>query len=274
MKRGWGAVDLLDESAELVSRASPWMAALWLTAMPARFALAWLAARVLQLGPKAHEHGAHLLHLAYAALGLWLLSLYGRQVWVRACRQALEGAPPRGPAGWRVPPRELAGAVVAALFVELAFWLSSFTVLVPIAMLPAAALAAAAAPRGGPGFFKPLVEMARGAGSFWTLTFLMFLMLLALFLAMLNLMVLFSLAAWVAQPVLGIEGAAWPVVLSGTNRLFVIVLVAGATLLVEPFWLAAMTVHVEKVRAASSGEDLRRWFAELRARGSIDQGAA
>jgi hypothetical protein len=258
----------------LVSRASPWLGALWLTAMPARFALALLVARLLQLGPKAHEHGAYLIALSYAALGLWLVSLYGRQVWVRACRQALEGTAPRGAAGWRVPLRELAGASVAALFVELFFWLASFTVLVPIAMLPAAALAATAAPRAGPGVVKPLGEMARSAGSLWTLSFLMSLMLLGLLLAMLNLGVLFSLAAWVAQPLLGIEAAAWPAVLSGQNPLFVIVLAAGATLLVEPFWLAAMTVHVEKVRATSSGEDLRRAFAELRARDSMGGRAA
>jgi hypothetical protein len=265
-RRRSSAVALYDEASDLVGRAAPWVAVLWLSAMPARFALALFAVRLAQLGGDAREHGTLLLHLAYAALLLWLPSLWGRQVYVRACRRSLEGDDPAGLRGLRVPAGELAAAVVAALLVELLFWFTSLSLVLPLALLPLAALAAVAAPRGGPGLLAPLRELFASAGSLRTLFGLMLFGLLGLLLALLNLFFLFQIAAWLAGPLLGVEAAAWGAVLSPKNPLFFALLVAGATLAVEPFWLAAITVHVERVRAAGSGEDLRQWFAELRSR--------
>ena len=274
LRRGAGAVELIDQAADLARRTTSAMAVLWLTAMPARFALAYLIAQLVRLGPKAHEHGAFLKGIAYAALGLWLVSLWGRQVYVRACRLVLEGGEPRGLAGLRVPLRDLAAATSAALVVELLFWLLSITAVAPVPLLAAAALAATAAPRGGPGLLPPLRALLSSVGSLGTLFFLEFLFLIGLMLAALNLHNLFWLTAWALGPVLPAEAASHATILSLHNPLYAILLVAGATLLIEPLWLAAMTAHVESVRAASSGEDLRQRFAELRARELPRRGAA
>jgi hypothetical protein len=268
------AVELLDDAGELSARAAPLMAVLWLSAMPARFALAYFLVRLVQLGGRAHEHGTYVRTLALVALLLWLPSLWGRQVWVRACRRALEGDGQQGWRALRVPLGELAAAAVAALFVELIFWALAPSLVVPLALLPVAALAAAASPRAGPGLFGPLRELFASVGSPVTLFGLMLLSLLALLLAFFNLGLFFQLAAWAASPLLGVEAVAWQRILALHNPVYTALLLAGATLLVEPFWLAAITVHVERVRAASSGEDLRQRFAELRAREDPARGAA
>ena len=274
MKRGAGAIELIDQAADLAGRTAPWMAALWLTALPARFALAFFLAQLVRFGPKSREHGGYLLSIAYAALGLWLISLWGRQVYVRACRLALEGGAPQGLRGLRVPLGELSAAVAAALVVELLFWTLSITAIAPLPLLAAAALAATAAPRGGPGLLPPLRSLLSSVGSLGTLLFLEFLFLIGLLIAALNLHVLFGVATWALGPIFSVEAAAYAELLSLHNPLYLILLGAGATLLIEPLWLAAMTAHVESVRASSSGEDLRQWFAELRARDLARKGAA
>src|SRR5205085_12542616 len=99
-----------------------------------------------------------------------------------------------------------------------------------LAMLPAEALAEAASPRAGAGLFAPLRELQAGAGPIGRLLALMFLMLLGLMLAALNLFLLFQLAALAAGPLLGTEAAAWDAVLALGNPLFAALLFAGATL--------------------------------------------
>jgi hypothetical protein len=38
---------------------------------------------------------------------------------------------------------------------------------------------------------------------------------------------------------------------------------AGALLIVEPFWIAAQVLLVRKAGAEETGDDLRTWFEEL-----------
>lgn len=263
-KKAPSAIAALDEGIELVTQMPAYMAALWLTALPSRFLLAAFLVQLSTLGSEAELDGRSLLLLGYGALLLWLPSLYGRQVFVRACRRAMEGNAAPSWRGLRVPPGELAGAVVAALLVELTFWALSFTLLVPLAMLPAAALAAVAAPRGGPGLFSGLREMVAASGRFvsWGLYLLFF--FLALLLAALNLQLVFALAVWLLTSVAPLEAPVWAHLVHVSNPLFCGVLGVGATLLVEPFWLATVTVHVAQVRAKASGEDLRHAFEEIR----------
>jgi hypothetical protein len=261
-----GAIALLDEGADLVTTLPPFLAVLWLTALPARLLL---AAFVVETTTKASAQGAgrYVYVLAYATLAVWLVSLYGRQVFIRACRRAMEGDTGVASAGLRVPAGELAGAVLAAFVVELTFWGLLFTVLVPVAMLPGGALAAVAAPRAGPRLWKGLREMASSSGSVLTLAFLLLLCLVALCIALVNLHLVFALSvALLGSVVAPLDLPAWGRVLSGENPLYMALLLAGASLLVEPFWLAAMTVHVERVRAQSSGEDLRQAFEDIRRR--------
>ncbi len=261
-----GAIALLDEGIDLVTQLPAWVGVLWLTALPARLLLAAFLVELATLGVSADGNGRDLVVLAYAALALWLVSLYGRQVFIRACRRAMEGDTHVSARGVRVPPGELAGAVLAALVVELAFWGLLFTVLVPAAMVVGAALAAVAAPRAGPRLLKGQREMAQASGGVLTLSALFLLCLLALPIALVNLHLVLAFSAWLLTSVAPLDAAAWAAVLSGENPLYLALLGVGATLLLEPFWLAAMTVHVEGVRARSTGEDLRQAFEDVRRR--------
>jgi hypothetical protein len=60
------------------------------------------------------------------------------------------------------------------------------------------------------------------------------------------------------------QGAARALALG--NPRYVGLLLAGVSLCLEPVWLGALTAHVEALRARTSGEDLRAWLEELRAR--------
>jgi len=269
-QRAPGAIAALDEGIELVTQLPPFLAVLWLTALPSRFLFAAFLVEFATLGSRAQQEGRFLLVLAYAALLLWLPSLYGRQVFVRACRRAMEGDAKATFSALRVPPRELAGAVGAALLVELTFWAFSFTVLVPVAMVAAAALAAVAAPQGGPGLFSAMREMAAGTGRFLSWGLFLFFFLVALLLAAFNLHLVFSLAVWLLGSVAPVDAPVWAHLVNVRNPLYLGVLGVGATLLVEPFWLATVTVHVAHVRAKASGEDLRQAFEEIRRQAQRD----
>ena len=76
-------------------RLHPWVALLWLTALPSRLVLLAFFVELVELGEMAPSQGRTLLRLAFASLALWLLSLWGRQVFIRACRRARDNAPRR-----------------------------------------------------------------------------------------------------------------------------------------------------------------------------------
>jgi hypothetical protein len=257
-------VALLDAGVDVVTHVGPWLAVLWLTALPARLLLADFLVELVTLGKSADVHGRYLLGLAYATLALWLLSLYGRQVFVRACRRALEAEETPRLRGLRVPPGELAGAVGAALLVELTFWALLFTGVVPLAMVVEGGLAAVAAPRAGPRPLAGLREMAAASARVVALGCLLLFFLLALGIAALNLHLLFALSVWLLTSVAPLDAPLWGRVLTLSNPLYVALLGVGATLVLEPFWLATLTVHVERQRAQTSGEDLRQTFEEIR----------
>ena len=88
---------------------------------------------------------------------------------------------------------------------------------------------------------------------------------LGLFFAALNLHLFTRGALWLASGIASLDLTGWGAVLSLANPPYAVLVLAGASILVEPLWLAALTAHVERVRARSTGDDLRRWFAELRA---------
>jgi hypothetical protein len=239
---------------------------LWLTALPARLLLVLLCVRLAALGAGAVGYGDYLRRLAYGLLFAWLLSLWGRQVFVRCCRHALRSERPPPRALLFVPAAELAGHFSAALLIEVAFWALLPTLVLPVGFVVLAGLAAAAAPRGGQGLLAPLREVAAAAGSLSVLARLLAATALALLLAAVNLHSLSSLGLWIASGLAGAEVAPWQAVLRLANPLYAALLLAGASLLVEPFWLAALTAQVERTRARGTGDDLKRWFSELEAK--------
>jgi len=211
------------------------------------------------------QHGNWVRRFALLVVASWLLSLWGRQVFVRACRHALRSARPAPASLLRVPAREMAGHVAAALAFEVLFWALIFTVVAPLFLLVASALAAAAAPAGGPGPRRSLLEVWRATPPLSRLLRLLFLFLLTAPVAAINLHLLAHGLVWLASGVAAADVSAWPAVLAFGNRAYLVLLSVGALLLLEPLWLAAIASHVERVRARSTGDDLRRWFSELRA---------
>jgi hypothetical protein len=262
-----GALRLIDDAADVVGRLPEWVGLLWLTAMPSRLLLAFLWIRLIELGADAVHYGDWARRMAWLLLLAWLGSLWGRQVFVRACRHALQSERPAPRALLRVPPREMAGHLAAALAVELLFWALLATWIAPVFLIVASGLAAAAAPAGGPGPLDSLREVWRGVGPAGRLIRLLLLFAVLVPLAAINLHFFARALVWLAGGVASFDVSGWRHVLDWGLPAYRILLLIGALLLLEPVWLAALTAHVERVRARGTGDDLRRWFAELRAAG-------
>jgi hypothetical protein len=99
-----------------------------------------------------------------------------------------------------------------------------------------------------------------GAAGIFTLGFLI---------ALLNLAVLVFLCVGLADGVFGGGLAPWRGALGPANRTLWLLAAAAAWMLVEPFWLAVLVVHVRRLRGRSRGEDLRRSWAALQAAGQV-----
>jgi len=262
-----GALRLIDDAADVVGRLPEWVGLLWLSAMPARLLLAFLWIRLIELGPEAVHYGDWVRRMAWLLLLAWLGSLWGRQVFVGACRHALQSERPAPRALLRVPTREMAGHLAAALAVEVLFWALLPTLVAPLFLLVPAGLAAAAAPAGGPGPLESLGALWRGIGPVGRLIRLVLLFAVLVPVAAINLHFFAGALIWLAGGVASFDVTGWRRVLDWGVPSYRVLLLIGALLLLEPVWLAALTVHVERVRARGTGDDLRRWFAELRAAG-------
>ena len=80
------AINALDAAAQLVPRvAAPWMGVLWLTALPLRLLQVYFIAQLVRLdAPWKYFH--YFLNLAAWLCAAFVFSLFGRAVFVRACR--------------------------------------------------------------------------------------------------------------------------------------------------------------------------------------------
>jgi hypothetical protein len=255
----------LDEAAELVARiAAPWVGVLWLASVPLRLLQARFAARILELGAEASEYGDALRSLALATVLALLLSLVGRAAFARAAWLGLRSESAPGWEALRVPWAGLLSYVYAALLIEALFFAFALTgVAVPLCIV-AAGLAAANVPLvERPGLIAPLREIGRALAQGRVLLAMLAVFLAAFVVAFVNLYFAFQLGLWLAGGVPGLDRTAWATLLSFGNARFVLALLAGTSLLVEPFWLAALTVYLHRLRSRESGEDLQLWFARL-----------
>jgi hypothetical protein len=246
-----GALDLLDEGLERISRAWGAVGAFWILALPARVGLVDLL--LLATGPD--RRSAPLLERSYLVLALGLLTVYGRV----ALGRALAARPPVPADRWRilaVPPGAFARALTATLAVLLASMLLGFTVLAPLALLPLLGLVAVA-----PGE-RPLTFLSGPL----RLLGLHLLLLPGLLVVAVNLHGVISLVATAVSSVLPGDPQRLARALVLENPRYLALLIAGMSLCIEPVWLGALTAHVEAARARTSGEDLRVWLEELRAR--------
>src|SRR5262249_24369547 len=195
---------------------------------------------------------------------LGIATVYGRLVLLQAYRRAHAGPAPTGWASLRVPPGDLARAVLATLLVFLLLCILSPTVVLPPFLLLALGLASVAAAGAGPGWRRAVPATFAGFAGPGRLATAPWLLLLGWGVATVNLHLLVQLAAEAATQLLGMDPAGLVARLSFHNPDYLALLLAGSSLCIEPLWLGVLTAHLDALRVRSSGEDLRWWFEELR----------
>jgi hypothetical protein len=109
--------------------------------------------------------------------------------------------------------------------------------------------------------FKRILESAKHIAIPFALAFIFF---CAAVVALINLAAAFELGKWLAGAIGAFDAPNWQSLFTGGNRRYVLMLCAGAIVIVEPFWIAAHVIFVRKSGAVESGDDLRTWFEELR----------
>lgn len=265
--RASAALDAAGRGAELVRRLPTWVGLLLLSALPARLLLAYLVWQAWRLGDAAAEHGDALRSVALLALGAWVVAQIGRQFFVRACTLDLDGGRPAATAVLRVSWTTIIRAVWLALLIEVVFWATLPLVLMSLLMVVFSALGAASVAEAGSGLWAPIRRLFQVSRPI-PLLVLGLGFLIALPLAAINVHLLVRVALWLMGGLAGFDVAHWQAVLSPMQPLYWIQVTAAATLVLEPFWLAAAVVEVRQASARRSGEDLRQWFGDLTARES------
>lgn len=261
-----GVGEIVDDAGELVaSVAAPWLGLLWLTTVPLRLLQAHFASRILELGGQARQYGVHLNELALGVGVAFLVSIWGRAVFVRACALRLRALADPGAAPLRLPMGAFLSYLYAALLIEVVFFAScSAFVMAPVLVL-VAGLAAATFPQNeGAGLFQPFARIARRGREIRPLAGLLMVFAAAFVLAAINLYFVFQLGLWLAGGAASAETTRWSALLAPANPRFRAVVIAGGLAAVEPYWLAALVVYVHKLESRTTGEDLRLWFERVR----------
>jgi hypothetical protein len=259
-----GTLDLLDDGVELMTRCWSAVGVLWVLALPARAALALLLALAVKLGDLSELAGPTFLPRSYLVLLLGIATVHGRLVLLQAYRRARTGPGPSGWASLRVPLGDLARALLATLVIFLLLCVISPTLVLPPFLLPALGLASVGAAGAGPGWRRAVPATFAGFARPGRLAAVHGLLLLGWGVATVNLHLLVQLGSGAALQLFPIEPAGLVAQLSFHNPDYVALLLAGSSLCVEPLWLAVLAVHLDALRARSSGEDLRWWFEQLR----------
>ena len=256
---------VLDEAAEVVRLTAPWTALLVLTAIPYRFLQAMFLDQLIEAGGNAAHYGHLLGATANLIVATVLLAFWGRAVYARACRLAMARGAAPGRTAWRVAPAAFVSYVLAASMLMFAGYLALFTILGFAVTVMFAGLAIGTMElnerAGILSPFRIIVTHARNIAVPLALVFIFF---CALLVAFVNLWATFNLGKWLVSSIGGFDAPRWPLLFGAGNRRFMLILVAGAIMIVEPFWIAAHVVFVRKAGAQESGDDLRAWFAELR----------
>lgn len=267
MSAEFSTADVLDDAGDLTARLlAPWAGVVWLTVLPLRLLQAQLVAIAIELGAKAGEHGDALRALGAGVVAATLLAAWGRSVFVRACVLGLRHSEVPVRESLRVPAPALTAHLLLALALELLAWALAVTIVGPAVAIVLAGLAAAvttsqerpgviAAVRALFSAFRPPAAVVGLAGAF----------LLAWIVAVVNLAFLFVFGLWLARAVPGAELSAWEPLLTPGNPRFLLVILFGGWVALEPAWLASWTALVHRARSTETGEDLRLWLGRLRA---------
>jgi hypothetical protein len=267
MRGPLSVAEILDDTGDVSALvAAPWMGVVWLTALPLRLAQAEFASQLVALGGNASRYGHHLLALAALASAGLVLATLGRAAFARACLLAIRSGARPGRNALAVGLTPLLTHLFLALLAEALFYALCLTVvLVPLAVT-LSALAAATAPLAEKaGLVAPLKAVVAPFARMGTILGLHAVFAVAFVIAFANLAVAFQAGLWLAGAVPGTDLAAWAHRMSLESPRFLALVVAGACLAVEPFWVAAHVVLVHRLRSRETGEDLRAWFERLRA---------
>lgn len=263
---------ILDETASAVVRvASPWLGIVWPALLPLRFLQVHFARDLFRLGKESVHYGDYLGGLALSSFAALLVSVWGRAVFVRAVRLGLQSGVRVGKEALRTPPHEIANALYTTLLCEVLFYLTVWLfVPVPFVLLLSGLAFATAHRSERPGLFRPLREMVQLLANL-KVSVSLFLVFSAAFLAtLINLYFAFRGGVWLAGTFLGDDVARWAHILRPgswgvfpAEPLTFFVIMAGTTLILEPFWLAALSVYVHRSKLRETGEDLRLRFRQL-----------
>ena len=266
MRERLGLGELLDRAAHLVARELPDRTALCLLAvLPWRLVQVWWFHRLVELAATATQHGRYLISLSLWTVAAFPLAFWGRAQLARGCSIALSGDDGSlGRSRFGLPWRAYAVGLYAALVGAALYPAIGWTFLpLPLITLYCGMAAATAPYQERPGLWAPLATAARGFGSPWLLAGLWFTVGVGVLIAFLQLFVVFQLGLAAVETMFGGVDVWWETALSMENRLFVLLLFAGAFLAVEPFWIAGLSIVVHRGRARASGDDLAGWIAEL-----------
>lgn len=256
---------VLDEATDVVSMtAAPWAGLLVATALPYRFLQAMFFDQLIEVRTEAAQYGNLLGGTANMIVAAVVIALWGRAVYARACRLAMgRGATP-GREVWRVPAAALVSFFLTSSVVLLLGHLSVFTCL---GLWVAAMFAGLAIGTMELNERVSVLEPFRLIGRYakpMILLGMAFVFFCGLFVAFVNLAAAFGLGVWALSAIGGFDAPRWELLFTPGNRRFVLMLIAGAFVAVEPFWVAAHVVFVRKAGAQERGDDLRAWFEELR----------
>jgi hypothetical protein len=259
---------VLDEMSDAVAiAAAPWAAVLVLTSIPYRFLQVLFVEQLIELGGNATHYGNVLGSTANAASIAFVVSLIGRAVYARALNLAAASGRRPGRESFRVPPAALLTYIFTATLFALAFYASWFTVIgIPITIMMSGLAVGTMPLNERAGIRAPLRLIGRYAKEARTLAGLLFVFFFALIVAFINIAAAFAIGLWLVHGFGGVDISRWQALLDFGTRRFDLLLIAGATVAVEPFWIAANVILVRKAGAQESGEELRLWFRELMAR--------
>ncbi|HYH08731.1 MAG TPA: hypothetical protein VEK11_16885 [Thermoanaerobaculia bacterium] len=257
---------VLDEAAEVVAATlSPWAALLILTSIPYRFLQAVFLDQLFEVGSEATRYGNLLGGTANLIVGSVLLTLWGRAVYARACTLAMGRGRVSGREPFRIGAAAFACYVLTASASMLLGWLTVFTVFGFVVAIMFAGVAVGTYSMNQRVSLKtPFTLIFRHTKRLGIPFALVFVFFVATLVAMLNLAYGLSLLTWLAGAIGGFDAPNWEILFSRFNRRYWFVLIAGAFVLLEPFWVAAHVIYVRKSGAEESGDDLRTWFRELK----------
>ncbi len=280
-------VEILNASVQLTLRvASPWMGVLWITALPLRLLQLYFVTRIAALDePQYYMY--YLWRVTAVVFAAFLVSLYGRAVYARACHHAQNALHGSQLDPLKVPLSDLIPYMYAALINELFFYATLFTMLMPPLFIIYGGLAAATSTgTGGPKLLDAVLSPFKALRVWKALLINSLVFPLCVFLAFINLYILIILLLWAFGSLLGSDLPRWEYIIQhmpnlphpqkGDSLMDILrkfvpdlpltfwLIGVGAWMIVEPFWLAANVALIQKARTRKSGEDLRIWFQDLK----------